>query len=144
MQKAESADAKNEVICLIVFTPRVIVIKMSKMAHFSVFSADDSKKISQSLGKIFKCTWKILLNSFKKMIWFIGFGVTVHKSTKNIPKSCIFKGCHLANDSSEPKNPNDFLKALNKIFQMHLYILPKLWLIFCCHQQKIQKLFLTF
>ena len=51
MQKAESADAKNEVICLIVFTPRVIVIKMSKMAHFSVFSADDSKKLVRVWAK---------------------------------------------------------------------------------------------
>ena len=33
-----------------------------------------------------------------------------------------------------------FLKKLNKMFQVHLNILPKLWLIFCCYQQKIWKI----
>ena len=46
---------------------------------------------------------------------------------------------HLSNGSSESKNPYNFLKKLNKIFLMHVNILSKLWLIFCCHQQKIQK-----
>ena len=42
---AERAQNVNEkIICLVVkFTPRVTVIKMSKMAHFFVFSADNSK-----------------------------------------------------------------------------------------------------
>ena len=35
-----------------------------------------------------------------------------------------------------PKVPN----ILNKIFQIHLHILPKLLLIFYCHHKKIQKL----
>ena len=74
----EILDEKNGVNYLVImFTPRVIVIKMSKMAHFLYF----------------------LLT----------------------PKPII-------------------LKELDKIFQMHLNILPKLWLIFCCHQQKIQKM----
>ena len=29
-----------------------------------------------------------------------------------------------------------FLKELSKIFQMHLNILPKVWLILCCHSTK--------
>ena len=38
-------DGKDGVICLVmVFTPQVMVIKMSKIAHFFVFSADASKK----------------------------------------------------------------------------------------------------
>ena len=56
-----------------------------------------------------------------------------------------FKGLCIANGSSEPvihifysSNPA-FSKIANKIFQMHLNILLKLWPIFCCHQQKIQK-----
>ena len=74
----EILDEKNGVNYLVImFTPRVIVIKMSKMAHFLYF----------------------LLT----------------------PKPII-------------------LKEIDKIFQMHLNILPKLWLIFCCHQQKIQKM----
>ena len=28
---------------------------------------------------------------------------------------------------------------LKKMIQFHFYVLPKLWLIFCCHQQKIHK-----
>ena len=64
----EILDEKNGVNYLVImFTPRVIVIKMSKMAHFLYF----------------------LLT----------------------PKPII-------------------LKELDKIFQMHLNILPKLWLIF--------------
>ena len=30
--------------------------------------------------------------------------------------------------------------ALSEIFQVHLNVLPKLWLIFCFHQQNIQKM----
>ena len=40
---------KNCVICLVImFTPRVMVIKMSKWLIF-VFSADDSKKLGQNI-----------------------------------------------------------------------------------------------
>ena len=42
---AQRVDQKNVVICLIImFTSGVMVIKMSKMAHFLEISADDSKK----------------------------------------------------------------------------------------------------
>ena len=44
MDRAQRINEKNEVICLIMFTSRVIVIKMSKMAHFFVFSANFSEK----------------------------------------------------------------------------------------------------
>ena len=37
MDRAQRVDEKNGVICLVMFTPRVIVIKMSKMAHFLYF-----------------------------------------------------------------------------------------------------------
>ena len=37
---------KNEVICLVIrFTSRVMVFKMSEIANFFVFSADNSKKL---------------------------------------------------------------------------------------------------
>ena len=36
---------KNDVICLVImFISRVMIIKMSKMAHFFVLSVDDSNK----------------------------------------------------------------------------------------------------
>ena len=38
MDRAQKVDEKNGVICLVImFTPRVMVIKMSKMAHFLYF-----------------------------------------------------------------------------------------------------------
>ena len=38
MDRAQREDEKNGVICLVImFTPRVMVIKMSKMAHFLNF-----------------------------------------------------------------------------------------------------------
>ena len=61
-------------------------------------------------------------------------------SQQKIPKFCIFKGLHLANNGWEPNNPYHFLKKLNEIFQMHLNILSKLWLIVCCHQEQIQNM----
>ena len=55
-------------------------------------------------------------------------------------KLSIFKGWYLANGILESNNPWHFLKVLNKIFQMHVNIFSKLLLIFCWHQQKIQKM----
>ena len=37
MDRAQRVDEKNGVICLVMFTPGFIVIKMSKMAHFLYF-----------------------------------------------------------------------------------------------------------
>ena len=60
---AQRVDEKNGIICLVIMlTPRIIVIKMSKKF---VFSADDSKE-SVSLGEILKCIWKISFDSFRK------------------------------------------------------------------------------
>ena len=55
---------------------------------------------------------------------------------KNYPNP-VFSRVNLAASSPEFNNPHNFLKELNKIFQMHLNIFPKLWLILCCHLQKI-------
>ena len=41
-------------------------------------------------------------------------------SQQKIPKFFISNGCHLASGNSEFKNSLDFLKELNKIFQMYL------------------------
>ena len=84
------------------------------------------------------------------MVWLIGFGLNcswgiVGKQknfwvNKGIPKSCIFKRWNVVNGSSEVRNPQYFLKGPNKTLQMHLNILPKLELIFCCIQQKVHKI----
>ena len=44
--RARRVVKKSGVICLVImFTPGAMVIKMSKMAHFFVFSVDDSKDL---------------------------------------------------------------------------------------------------
>ena len=66
--RAQQLDEKNGVICLVImFTPRVMVFEMSKTAHCLYFLLI-KPKISHSLGKIFKWTWKILLGSCRK--WY--------------------------------------------------------------------------
>ena len=57
---------KIGVILLVMITPRIMVIKMSKMAHFMYFLLDTAKKISPSLGKIFTCIYKVLFCTFRK------------------------------------------------------------------------------
>ena len=42
--RAQRVDVENKIICIVImFTPRVIIVKMSKNGTFFVFSADDSK-----------------------------------------------------------------------------------------------------
>ena len=53
-------------ILLVMITPRIMVIRMSKMAHFMYFLLDTAKKISPSLGKIFTCICKVLFCTFRK------------------------------------------------------------------------------
>ena len=57
--RAQRVDEENGVICLVImFIPGLMVSKILKMVHFFLFSADDSKQNSHSLGKTFKCIWK--------------------------------------------------------------------------------------
>ena len=66
--KAQRADEKNGVICLaVMFTPRVMVIRMSKIAHFCVFCWWQ-QKISTSFGKNI-LHLKDLFEFFQKMVW---------------------------------------------------------------------------
>ena len=56
-EKAHRVDEKNGIICLVImFNPRVMVIKTSKVAHFLYFL----------LMTAFECTWRNLLSSFSK------------------------------------------------------------------------------
>ena len=91
---------------------------------YCVISEKDMVKRLWSYG-----LWDIEGRNIKKLL-------SQHKNTEN----CIFKDWHVANGSSESNNLEHFLKELSKTFQMQLNILPKLWLIFCCHHQKIQKM----
>ena len=62
---------KNVIICLALFVPRVMVMKMRQMAHLFVFSADDSKN-SYNLGKVFKCIRKVLFSCFSNCYGLLG------------------------------------------------------------------------
>ena len=74
---------------VIMCTPRVIIIKMSKIAHFLYFLLMTAKS-SHSWDKIFKCIWKISLSSFSKMICLIGFGLREKYPNTEFFLVCIF------------------------------------------------------
>ena len=61
MDRAQRVDEKNGVIYLVImFTSRVIVITMSKMAEIFLFSADESKK-SVTVWLKYLSAWKDLI-----------------------------------------------------------------------------------
>ena len=62
---AQRVDEKNDVIRLVMFTSKVMVIRMSKMAYLMYFLLNTEKN-RPSLGKIFKCIWKVLFGPFTK------------------------------------------------------------------------------
>ena len=73
MDKAQRVDEKNGVICVVtLFTPGVMVIKMSKIFKFFCIFYWWQQRISQSLDKIFKHIWKILFISFRKCYALLG------------------------------------------------------------------------
>ena len=59
---------KNGVPCLyVMFSPRVMIVKMSKLAYLLYFLLMAATYYSQ-FGQIFECPGKILLSSFRK--WY--------------------------------------------------------------------------
>ena len=70
MYWAQRVDKKNDVICLVMYTSKVMVIRMSKMAHLMYFLLSTEKN-RPSLGKLFKCIWKVLFDPFTKyyVLW---------------------------------------------------------------------------
>ena len=79
--RAERVDGQNGVICLVImFTLRVMVIKMSKMAHFLYFQLIPAKNQSQ-FKCIFTCIWKILFSSLGKMLWIVGSWATISNTS---------------------------------------------------------------
>ena len=63
--RAQRVDVKNDVIRPVMFTSKVMVIRVSKMAHLMYFLLN-TKKNRPSLGKIFKCIWNVLVGPFTK------------------------------------------------------------------------------
>ena len=112
--KAQRANKKIRVICLfIVFTSGIIVIKMS---NFFIFSSDNSKKLvivwAKYLNAPERFYWILLKNGIfdrllRYQLWNIE-GRNIKKkmlSQQKIPRSCIFKGWHFTNSSSESNIP---------------------------------------
>ena len=58
--RAQRVDEKNDVICLVMFTSKVSVIRMSKMAHLMYFLLNTEKN-RPSLGK-----WVRYLNASER------------------------------------------------------------------------------
>ena len=65
MDRAQRVHGKNGFIRLVIFTPRVIVIKMSKMVHFMYFLLDTAQNQSQ-FGQIVTCIYKVFFGTFRK------------------------------------------------------------------------------
>ena len=62
--RARRVDEKNDATRLVVFTPKGLVIRMSKMAHLCTFCwIQQTISPSPSLGKISKCIRKVLFGS---------------------------------------------------------------------------------
>ena len=58
-------------------TPRVMVVKMSKMVYFLYFLLMADKLVT--VWAKYSSDPKNLLEFIPKMVWFISFGVTVHE-----------------------------------------------------------------
>ena len=65
MGRTQRVDDKIGLICLVMFSPTFIVIKMSQMAYFLYFLLATPKN-THSLCKILKCIRKISFSSFRK------------------------------------------------------------------------------
>ena len=80
-----------------------------KNGYIFVFSADDSKKLVTVLEKDLGAPERFF-HFFQKTVCSIAFAVAVQEIlsievSNGIKKFCIFNGWHLANGSSESKNP---------------------------------------
>ena len=93
IDRAQRADEKNGVIFLfIIFSPKVMVVNMSKITIFCIFCWLQ-QKIGHSLSKAFQYIAKILLNSFRKSYrWLARWLATISKMSflENIELPYIF------------------------------------------------------
>ena len=132
------------------FTPQVMVIQMLKMAHFLYFCWCQ-QKFSHGLYKIFISIWKILYSSLRKCYGLLdsqlplaryqpfkihSFTIFCWLNSFQIFLPSIFHKWQLQNLWTIPFSERTKKDLLGALFN----VLPKLWLMFCCHQQKIQKL----
>ena len=77
--RAEKADEKIGVICLIsMFPSRIMVLKLSKKCFFCNFELTSARNVSL-LKQFTYLHLKVLITLFQKIIWFIRAGATVHE-----------------------------------------------------------------
>ena len=125
-------------------TPGDMVIKMCKMAHFLCFLLMPAK-ISHSVDKIFTCIWNILNGSFRKCYRLLDSGLPLARYQPwsfviFFAEICFFDISTLHISRTVTLKPiNHTIFGKNSIFQVRLNVLPKLWLNFCCCQQKYKK-----
>ena len=125
--RAQREYEKNGVIRLVMFTLRVMVIKMSKIVHFMNLLLNTAKI---SLGKVFNCIWKVLFSRFREY-----YGLC--SSELPLAKRYYYNISRTVKSKSYELYPS--LQELVKIFHMYLNIVPKLWQIVFSYQQKILK-----
>ena len=141
--------------------PELWPLKYQKWITFCIFCWLQLK-ISPTLDKILKCIWKVLFSSFRKCYELLGSGMLLarHQHWKIqkfgillLTQQFVFD-VSTHNISGKVKSkaywPYHFFlflfhtislqELINQIFPVHLNILPKLWLIFCCYQEKIWKM----
>ena len=76
MDRAQKVDERNGFICLVfMFTLGDMMIKMPKMAHFFVFSADGSKKSVTNCSKYSSASGRFCLNLSENAIdyWILSY-----------------------------------------------------------------------
>ena len=143
--KKKKRKRKNRASCLVIMlTPGDMVIKMCKMAHFLCFLLMPAK-ISHSVDKIFTCIWNILNGSFRKCYRLLDSGLPLARYQPwsfviFFAEICFFDISTLHISRTVTLKPiNHTIFGKNSIFQVRLNVLPKLWLNFCCCQQKYKK-----
>ena len=97
-------------------------------------------KISHNLGKLFKCIWKILFNSFRKCYGLLSSKILLARCQ---PLKTQDFGIFLWTQQFFWYFYSQYLTNSNfkaKIFPVYLNVLLSLWLVFSCHQQKVQKM----
>ena len=136
---AQRVDEKNGTIYqFILFNPELWSLKFKNGSYSVLLMTAIWVDGSHNLGKLFRCIWNVLFNFYRKCYGLLGSKLPFARCQQlKIQEFVNF--CWLTDSSTNGKTI-PFPKELNKISQAHLNMLLKLWLIFCCHQQKMQKI----
>ena len=137
--RAQRVDEKNGTIYqFILFNPELWSLKFKNGSYSVLLMTAIWVDGSHNLGKLFRCIWNVLFNFYRKCYGLLGSKLPFARCQQlKIQEFVNF--CWLTDSSTNGKTI-PFPKELNKISQAHLNMLLKLWLIFCCHQQKMQKI----